>query len=181
MRFYRALLHGMLLGLLVSCCTINLSDIRLFPKYRGVDPAITPYANEYLAVAKQYGIKFDEQVSIGFMDIDKGNVVGECHYGNSFREIDVDKNYWIMSSETRKYVLLMHEMSHCYCNRPHGYGAKGRYDDKEKPGQFYKNKEGFFPDSCPLSLMFPVIVEDYCFTTHYQEYMDDIFKNCDPY
>ncbi len=172
MKFTKTVIDCFLLTFLMSCCTFNLSQRRLTPEYKGVDPEIAPYVNEYMDLAKIMGIKFKNKVTVGFKDINNGNIIGECEYGLGFREIDVDRTYWNRSTTTSKMTLLIHELSHCYCGRTHDYG----------PSKEYKNTwEGRFDDNCPKSVMYPKILPDGCVDLHYEEYILEAFDRCNPY
>lgn len=153
-----------------------------FPRYFSVDPQIKPFVQQYMQLAKERGIKFNHNVNIGFRSINRGQVAGQCHYGLFFREIDVDTKYWDYFSDISATALLYHELSHCYCGRSHDYGQNKEYgDDADKARKNPKISDGFFVDGCPKSLMFPEIVSDSCFMIHYGEYVDEMFKDCEPY
>jgi hypothetical protein len=145
---------------------------RLVPEYKGIDPEIAPYINNYLDLANFMQIKFKNKVTIGFKDINSNNIIGECNYGFGFREIDIDRTYWARASVISRSTLIFHEASHCYCGRIHDYGK-----DKE-----YVNLwEGRFDDFCPKSVMYPTIVSDDCVKYHYLQYIQEIFDRCQPY
>ena len=147
------------LCILVSC-TINLMNTRLTPDYPGVDAEIAPYVDQWLILAKEYGLKFNHGVTVGFRDINKGYIVGQCNYGMAFREIDIDRKFWERSSDMSRTILVYHELSHCYCDRDHDKMSKG---------------------GCPTSLMYPEVITDICFLYHYQEYIDELFSVCKEY
>lgn len=180
MRILKAIVYGLLLGGLVSCAIV-LNDLKLTPEYTGVDHDIAPYVNEWLELAKMDGLKFHNTVTIGFKDINQGNVIGICYYGMSFREIDIDRGYWRISSSMSKMALVYHELSHCYCDRDHDYGAGKLYGDGMEATKDPNKRDGFFGDGCPKSLMFPVAAGDYCTLMHYQDYINEMFERCDEY
>jgi hypothetical protein len=190
MRLFKSMAYGLLIGGLMACCTITIGTKRLVPKYKGVDPEVAPYVVQWLDMARDHGIKFDREVSIGFSDLNPSflnlgpSIVGVCNYGLGFNEIDMDKFYWINSTSIGKMAVLYHELSHCYCNRAHDYVVGNevkQYGDDEKSRKDPKKKDGFFDDNCPISLMYPMVTEKECFLAHYQEYMDEMFRECDPY
>lgn len=181
MRFIKAAIVGMFLGTLVSCALMPFWGERLTPHYTEVDPKAAPIVNEWLSLAAMRGLKFSQTVNVGFMDIGKGNVIGQCNYGLNFNEIDLHTIYWeYMSNNLTKTALLFHELSHCYCNRLHDYDEGKEYDDNEDSKTNLDKKEGFFEDHCPISLMFPFIVDNQCFLTHYAFYTSEMFDRCDP-
>ena len=168
----------------MSCCTITIGNRRIIPKYDGVDPQIAPYVAQWTSLAKDHGLKFDRAVSIGFMNINNGLVIGQCNFGFGFREIDIDSNYWANSTQINKMAMVFHELGHCKCDRGHDYiigESIKEYGNDEKSRGDPQKEDGFFPDRCPVSLMFPTVSEDRCTLAHYQEYVDELFRDCDPY
>lgn len=146
------------------------------PEYKGIDPEIAPFSKEWLELAQIEGLRFKNNITIGFKNINEPEVVGMCRYEMGFREIDIDKRYWNSSSELTKKSLVRHEMSHCYCGREHDYA-----ENKEYYGNERDKKEGFFEDGCPISILYPYVVSDTCMSHHYQEYSKEMFYRCTPY
>ena len=191
MMFLRAAMLGFLLSFIVSCCAINLRKVRVVPNYSGVDPKAQTSVDEWLYMAKTRGLEFNHVVSIGFREINDGDVVGECHYSPYFREIDIDTSFWTNSTDTEKKVLLYHELTHCYCDRGHDYAEGKEYGpqnglDRRKDLEIMTIKfdvlEGRYPeDYCPLSLMYPRIVDTACVMAHYNDYMSEMFDRCQEY
>ena len=179
MRILRSILIGTLLGLLLSCAMM-FREVRPVPNYKGVDQEAAPYVNEWLELAKLNGITFYNTVTVGFSNIERSEVIGECNYSYFFREIDLDQTYWKTFTKIRKTALLYHELTHCYCGRKHDYAVGKEYDNNERPW-FPLKREGFFLDGCPLSLMYPYVVEDSCFISHYAEYTKEMFNRCEPF
>lgn len=166
----------------MSCCTISFHNLGLAPKYKGVDSEAVPYVTEFKKLAKDHNVTFSNNVTIGFDDIKSEYVVGYCEYGISFREVTLDSKYWEDYTPIKKMVLVWHELGHCYCDKTHGYGKGKLYGgDDSKNRQDDKQKDGFYPDTCPISLMYPYVIDDYCFSAHYAEYVDELFKDCEPY
>jgi len=189
MRIIKFAIIGILLGFGVACCTVAIDPV--FPKYSGVDPEFQYLLNEYLYLADQRGIHFKNTVTVGFEDINQGQVIGECYYGLYFREIYIDKEFWKESTATTRMAEAFHELSHCYCGREHDYGDGKKYkpasDDIVKDtGSFHGfeldfSHEGRFDDMCPLSIMYPRIVPDYCMVRHYSYYTNEMFDRCVEY
>lgn len=151
-----------------------LSGDRITPDYKGVDPEGQPYIDEFKDVAKKHGLTFKHQVTMGFTDIKFNFVVGICHYGMGFREIDVDRNYWNICSPLEKKVLLFHELVHCYCTRLHDYGKNLDYDENDYT-------KGYGKDGCPISIMAPNLPTQECIKKHYEWYMLEMWDRCNPY
>jgi hypothetical protein len=181
MNLFRIALISLCFGYLASFTVTalyqeDLARPRQSPHYSGVDPKMSKIVNEYLYLAAQHGLKFDTEVTVGFTNINEGSVIGLCHYGSGFREIDVDSGYWEEATNTSRTALLYHELTHCYCGRDHDFGKDNKYD-----GVNDSRKEGRFDDNCPLSLMFPRILPDWCTRKHYAQYTEEMFDRCEEY
>lgn len=182
------LIAGTVVGSLLSLRTDGQIPVKEHPDYTGVDPKIAPIVDEYKSLATKHRIIFTDSVSVGFTDIKYQSVVGVCNYGDNFREIDIDRHYWEVSTEETRRTLLFHELSHCYCLRNHDYGKDSPYPEatrssrakKDSPLYFYVS-EGFFVDGCPLSIMYPYVLNDACMSEHKPHYEDEMFDRCQPY
>lgn len=178
--FYRLLLVfiNLLTSIYIISCATN--GAKWSPEYDGVDPRLQKYVDEYKKLAAIQGIKFKKNVTIGFKKINSDIVVGLCTYGNKWREIDIDINYWNSITSISKVVLMYHEASHCYCGRVHDYDDNKLYPEA-KDTRNMKQKSGMYDDSCPLSLLYPIVVSDDCFKTHYNNYIKEMFLRCKPF
>ena len=188
------LILGSLLGVMsVSCCTLTLGQVRLSPHHNGVDSSFKVLVGDYIDLAKEQKIFFKRSVSVGFEDINDDAVIGLCHYGVSFREIDIDSAYWKRATAYSKRILVYHELTHCYCGRDHDYAAGKIYPEHDRPqiastrknpvleGFQLSSNNGYFDDGCPITIMHPVIVEDYCARIHYSHYISEMFERCEAY
>lgn len=176
MRFIKAAIIGMFLGTLVSCALMPFWGQRMTPHYTKVDPRALSVVNEWLSLAKQHGLKFSQTVNVGFTNIGKENIIGQCNYGLGFNEIDIDFIYWTYVDNTiTNQTLMLHELTHCYCDRSHDYGKNLNYTTDDS-----NDKNGFLEDGCPKSIMFPYVLDNNCFLTHYAYYVDEMFERCDP-
>lgn len=182
-----------------SCSTINLGrkvDAKSKPEHVGVDVLVQPYVDEFMALSKQKNIAFTRQVSVGIKSLDQGNIIGLCTYRRSFREIDLDVNFLMRSSELRKKALVFHELVHCYCNRGHDFGDSDAYPKaypKASIFGFFRNIEtkipwclakdppGYFEDGCATTIMHPTILPDECLEVHWAHYEKEMFDRCDPF
>lgn len=162
------------------------------PEYTTVNPTLQAYVNSYREISARNHIYFSNVVSIGFKKIAHRTIVGLCHYGHGWREIDVDIDYWNRISETSRMTLVYHELTHCYCGRDHDYGFLQRYKEAVHAEGlidgffgFWKNKEddpaGFMEDGCPLSIMYPYVVGDACVNKHKEYYLKEMLDRCEPY
>lgn len=167
----------------IVSCTMVLTDARIVPRYHGVDPQLSGYVNEWLLLAEIEGITFKRSVSVGFTDIDRKFdhnlvAVAQCNYSVFFREIDVEPKYWEMMSNISRFVTMAHELTHCYCGRSHTFGAGIEY---RRDGKGHYQKEGFFEDGCPISILYPEVLPDSCTINHLPYYLDEMFRGCRPY
>lgn len=175
-----------LILLLSSCCS---TKVKIAPEYQGVDERAQRLLEEYMWLSIQNNITFYNKVTIGFKKIGRDDVVGLCTYGLTFREIDLDIDYWQNSTSSQKIALLFHELTHCLCHRGHDYSGYDKYPEsyterliqalewKVKGGP----KPGFFDDGCPISLMYPIVVDDDCLRAHYDQYVKEMFSRCKPW
>ena len=165
------------LGTLISGI-FTYKNVKFAPEYRGVDPQIQPYVDDWLYLAHGHGLKFDRVVTVGFKDINQGNIVGLTTYGWAFREIDIDVKFWNSSTSLSRAALVWHELGHAYCYRDHDYGNGTEYGDADKARLDPNKEDGFYGDGCPVTLLFPEVVEDNCFEKHYEDYVNEIFNRC---
>jgi len=159
------------------------------PEYVGVAPAAKPYYDEYKRLAKNEGITFKHDITIGFKRINMGDAIGLTTYGRNWREIDVDSDYWEDATDESKTMVLYHELTHAFCDRGHDYGdgvpypvsEEARSDQKKKCRKESCITPGYYKDECPLSLLYPAIFDDYCFLIHRDDYLKEMFQRCIPY
>lgn len=159
----------------------HLKQIRFYPHQKGVNPILTPYVDRWLGLAKNNGLEFKNTVNIGFKKVTIDGAVGLCYYGSKFREIEIDPEYWNRISYISKTVLVWHELSHCYCKRDHDYDKDKVYPTPKEIESQGKKIEGYYKDKCPLSLMYPIVVDELCFVMHSDDYAREQFQRCEPY
>lgn len=155
------------------------------------DPELKVITDEYFRLSARYNIKFKSKVSMGFSKISKESVIGVCSYRPSFREIDLDSEYWKKANWNTKLALTFHELTHCYCGRDHDFGNGTMYPDGSIKWVIQKlflaqpltplKPPGFFEDKCPTSIMYPVVLDNQCFLKHYSYYVQEMFSRCQPY
>jgi hypothetical protein len=183
------------IGYLYSSCHSEGMIVRRHPIHKGVDVSLQPLMNEFKSLAAENGIHFKNEVSVGFTDIKvkrgQYTIIGVTHYGKGFREIDIDRKNWEYSSDLSRKALLWHEATHAYCYRGHTYGNGQDYPVLELDDIFdfikhylktpSKPKPGYMSDYCPMSIMRPVVVSDFCMKKHYEEYKKEMFTQCVAY
>ena len=159
------------------------------PEYEGVDPALQPLVDEYKSLAEKQNIKFTHEVSVGFTDINHKEIVGLCHYGEDFREIDIDQEYFNKITDLQKRELVFHELTHCYCLRKHDFDQDkpypeandSKFDRVQKYHGVFWISPGFFIDGCPTSIMYPYVLDRACYGRHQEHYEKEMFERCTPY
>lgn len=168
----------------LSCATITTH----FPKMNDkVDEEAVSLVNEYKQLAEIMHIKLNSKIGVHFAKIEEPLVIGLCYRAPFFRQIELDTAFWHQADSNQRLALIFHELTHCYCGRNHDYkGGSYPESDREKAKEqevWIKNKSrpGYWDDSCPISLMSPVIVDSVCVQLHYNEYIQEMFDRCKPY
>ena len=169
-----------------GCESCSFIKIKPHPEYKGVDPRVQPIVNEFKELAKIQGITFNDEVTIGFKRINSGDTIGICTQGLGFHEIDIDEDWWNMSTKISHMSLLYHELSHCYCEREHDWGtgtaypeiAKERFEEVIDSLRKGETPPGRYEDGCPLSILYPIVLDNQCFIGHYSDYVIEMFNRC---
>ncbi len=174
--------------LLGSCA--DPMPVKPRPEHIGVDPKVQSIVDEYFWLGTQNHLTFNHKVTIGFKNINHGDVIGVCTSTWFWREIDLDTNFWAHSSATSHMALLFHELTHCYCGRNHDYADGKDYPNTvdariKQAFEWIRDKNGPIPgylaDGCPASFMYPEILDDQCTLKHYNDYVQEMFDRCDAY
>lgn len=186
MRFTTIFLFS--LFLISSSCVTSGVQGKFLPEYQGVDPRLQPMVDEYLWLSHQNHIAFSGTVTLGLKKIGISSVVGLCTRAPGFREIDIDIDFWNKRGASQRLVTVFHELTHCYCAREHDYDKGTPYLPTEQgriaeasAWSVGQPKPGRFDDACPKSLMYPIVVDEDCFRSHYGEYVKEMFNRCNPY
>lgn len=187
-RILLLLMFGFGLGGLVVLGLEGCSpSIKLRAEHTDIDPNLQPYVNEYKELARLHNVKFNHTVTAGFkQDLGYFGAVGLTTTALTFREIDIKTNTWYDYSYISRMSLMYHELSHGMCERGHTYSDGVLYPNKVSPEVDTANLmippvPGHYPDGCPLSLMAPFMVDDYCTLRYYSDYTAEMFKDCTPY
>lgn len=177
--------------LLLNSCTI----IRFKPKYEGINPEIKPYVEEFVHASKGKITKSHiENLSMELVNMRSDNYfkrsVGICWWTlNGNREIEINSSSWRWRTDKSRMSLIFHELGHCVYHRVHSM-------DIPSPTKWYENLWNFingklvdigffenyeyYEDGCPKSLMYPTTIYDRCVELHYNDYVEEMFKSCDP-
>lgn len=179
-----------ILAFSLSSCAQLFSGLRFRPEYPGVDERAKPLVEQFLSLSAQNNLVFSETVTLGFTKIDQENIAGVCYFGNGFREIEIDIDYWNNTTPSERMVLVFHELAHCYCSREHNWALNKRYPPTEE-GRIEEAKEWlknggpkpgrFDEDACPTSIMYPAVIDPECVFRHYDHYLHEMFDRCEPY
>lgn len=141
-------------------------------------------ASEYIQEFKEtmsgiYSNAFMDNVNISMADI-KGSPIGLCWPGMRPKLIHIDKTWWAKSSNAQKEALVWHEMAHCICGLDHHhfvnqYPKEWEFASGDRRKRF---ETGYYIDGCPVSYMYPSVVDDYCAKKYSEAYKYDIFLQC---
>jgi hypothetical protein len=156
---------------------------RKAPIHKKIPHTILPIINEYKQLALDSGIRFARPVTIGFNKIDEDLVIGVCYSGSDFREVDLDTDWWIKASTMSHRTLVFHELTHCFCGRQHDYGWMQIYPEAKSIRMSFwgKRLQGYLEDGCPISIMHPIVIDDYCMSKHSTHYFKEMFERCSPW
>lgn len=175
----------------ISCSHLRKAEFRPLPEFKGIDPELKPYVDDYFNLSKRYNLEFKGSVSMGFKKIDREPVIGTCYISSGFREIEIDKPYWDRASFIQRKALVFHELTHCYCKRMHDFGDGTEYEDETLKKLFEilmskvpfrpEPRLGYYDDNCPMSIMAPEIPYIGCLKKYEKEYFQEMFNRCKPY
>lgn len=171
----------LLMVFLAACAAVSQKEDG-GQEFRDVDSEFAPYLQDFIETTFPY---YDQEaldtLTVGRRDIDEGSVVGFCKIftTNGGREIVIDKGFWENQSEATKEALMLHEFAHCLCKLEHQH-FEGNYEKKQNLSRTRgeKLKDGFFPDNCPVSILYPTVVSDRCFERHKEHYKYEVRIRC---
>jgi len=151
-------------------------DIILYnKKFSNVDSEFLYFNNKFFLLTNAKSI---DNLTMGFYPL------GEDYNGVCFttpdnkKEIVIDPNYWQVSSDLMKEMLIAHELGHCVCNREHT-----SYEDLKWYDHFFsrilsEKINGFLYDGCPDSLMHYSDFPEFCYIKHFMYYWTEMFDAC---
>lgn len=151
------------------------------------DPELKAINDEFIRLSIENKVVFTKPVTMGFSEIKKDNVIGQCTVAETWREIDVESTTWGDLSWKRKVILIFHEMIHCHCGRGHDHGDGVPYPNEiiarileqmTTATPLVSKPTGYLQDGCPSSLMHPVIISEWCINEHYKHYVKEMFNRC---
>jgi hypothetical protein len=137
-------------------------------KFNNTDSEIRPFVKEIVRLSEgKIQQRTINTIKMGFSQLgyslkkkDIGDMysVGMCWHMSTYKEVEIDKQYWEDNSDMRRLFILLHETLHCYCDRKH--------------------LNGNFEDKCPISVMNPELPSEECDIKHYKEYINEAFQGC---
>lgn len=176
-RIAKVLLLLIVLGTWVSCCNL---PVPTSPKDKKEE--FDKYSQMFISSLRpRLNGAYLENIKVSFYKIGS-NSVGLCRSGGiGAREVVFDPDYWDNSSKTKRLSTVFHELAHCVCNLGHTWDG-GVYPEASSNGIPHTGlaKDGFFEDLCPVSVVFPYVVDDECARKHWGEYIKDLYKRCEP-
>jgi hypothetical protein len=126
----------------------------------GQDPWLLPYVQIYTTNAKIAGVTTNAakvKVTLGSTS-DRGfGILAYCQIKRSGPEIVVDRNAWLQADETKRNLIIHHEMGHC---------DRGLAHDTTiiKPGDY------------PASIMNPKVINSNLFIANANYYLKEFFS-----
>jgi hypothetical protein len=168
-----------LFSLIVGCCSTTPSSIDNDEHNVEFSKYLESFKKDMGSRVKTSDLK---KTSIRFGNL-KSPEVGLCAYipiwGHSV--ITIDRNTWLKYSELERMDLIYHELGHCVCGLGHGWEF-GAYPEArlENIITSYSCDDGFFEDGCPMSLMYPYIMNKDCTKKHWADYTKDLYNRCRP-
>jgi hypothetical protein len=167
----REMLNNACRVLMFLFCFLLGSCVTLFPNPPpGIHPELQEYVDRFEEYARKY---YGESYSIPHMDIGFGDTshfseilhgpgyvtVGWCNkVSPTRRSIMIDEESWQHYPDIRKEQLMFHELGHCALDRPH-------VEEED-------------PENLPVSLMYPVMMNDSLYRLHRETYIKELFL-CD--
>lgn len=120
-----------------------------------VDPEFLPYVRLF----EEQGRLVVDDIIMEFGDPTDGDGsktnVGVCKIGfTKTPRVIIDPEFWENASNTQREIIVLHELGHCVLERGHDY-------DKL--------------DGCPMSVMYPYLLSNYCYKSFKKAYLDELF------
>lgn len=175
MRYFKIILFIFLIFSIYKIYSKNKEIILYEKKFSSIDPEFFYFYNKFFLLT---GAKQDPSLTMGFHSLSE-NYNGVCLTTlDNKKEIIIDPNYWQISSDLMKEMLLAHELGHCLCDRDHT-----SYEDlKWYDGLLYRliseKINGFLYDGCPDSLMHYSDFSEFCYVKHFMYYWTEMYDYC---
>lgn len=118
------LLFSSLSWVLLSCDKEpNNMQVEIDKTYKDVDSELWKYFYNFEKEAEKRGLAVDlnDADIVGLIEkLNLNGPVGLCNYNvHGPDEVVIDEPFWEIASESRKELIVFHELGHCYLKRPH--------------------------------------------------------------
>ena len=124
----------------------------------GIDEEILPYYEKFSSI---YNVNIDH-IPANLVDIDRENVAGTCtSHANGDREIVIDRSLWEGFTDTKREIVIFHELGHCFFGR-------GHTEETMKTETF---------GEIPKSVMHPFVIRDIWYSEFNSHYIDELHKD----
>ena len=138
-----------------------------------VDTVFTPYVDKFFIEAEKQGMHLD----MGKWSIKFGKPEGALGLTVYSRKvIIINKDDWKILNETRRELLIFHELGHAILNRKHLTGMI-----PHEPDTTYVNGRNFICTAKPISIMVPsaggILYGGGHYHNEYDYYMKELFNN----
>lgn len=118
-----------------------------------IDPAFVKYFDEFMYHVQEHNLHPQPEVTANFVDKIDDNTIGYCQ-GTA---IVIDKTKWESLTETKREILMFHELGHCLLLKHHNESLHSNYE--------------------PVSIMYPyLLTTDTFYTEHKAEYIQELFQ-----
>lgn len=153
--FKRGLVGAFILfPLFVSCGKDDFLNMQGEPKKKETEKVFLNYVKNF------ENVNGTIKTTIIFGNLESP-IVGLCKKWNnsSYREIEIDREYWDNANELSREQLILHELGHCELNLNH--------------------KDSFLDNNCPSSVMrsytFFKSELNNCFEPNFKYYLEELF------
>ena len=127
---------------------------------------------------------FDQHVQITFrkniaQEIIHPNAIAVCYPLTFPLKIQIDPEWWYRMGDYDHWSVLYHEIAHCGCGEDHPIEASQEwFFDFLHHLNVQASHAPWLPDGCPKTLMYPIVVGQECIYRHEDEYVKELFRNC---
>jgi hypothetical protein len=165
--------------LLLSCASARTRD-------DSIDLNIKPYVIDFVENSRGVvSLEMANEIPITIVDYKDdtnklGTILATCYYSPySTNYITINRKWWNAEAGpyySRKFArVIWHELGHCVLGRDHTYSYDQSWYVKLLEWINLTEQKGFLKDGCPISLMHPIIVDDYCAEKHYLYYLQELY------
>lgn len=134
--------------------TITYGKVSVVKKFDSIHKDFNPYVNEFSELTN----RSQGNLTVGFSELED-STIGICQL--LITEIIIDPIYWASASRLQRKALIYHESCHCLSL------------------EYHSDPNITLVDGCPLSIMNPSSLSNYCLSRHFTWYFEmDIKLRC---